>query len=82
MPCSEFCPGFSPATCEATFVVSSRRSGESFYVPPVMAVRAFGKPRATYRYAGYTIMTWPDNLLARLRSGPSPVISTPWMVGH
>ncbi len=72
---------FSPRTCDATFVVSTRHNGESFYVPPATAIKAFGKPRASYRYAAYTIMIWPDNLLARLRR-PSPVTSSPWTVGN
>jgi hypothetical protein len=70
---------FSPSTCDATFVVSTQKYGESFYVPPTMAIKAFGKPQATYRYGAYTIMVWPDNLLARLRR-PSPVTSSPWTV--
>jgi hypothetical protein len=70
---------FSPGTCDATFVVSTEQYGESFYVPPAMAIKAFGKPRATYRYAAYTIMTWPGNLLDRLRR-PSAVTSSPWTV--
>jgi hypothetical protein len=72
---------FSPGTCDATFVVSTRQYGESFYVPPAMAIKAFGKPQATYRYGAYTIMTWPGNLLARLRR-PSPATSFPWTVGN
>ena len=72
---------FSPGTCDATFVVSTQQYGESFYVPPAMAIKAFGKPKVTYRYAAYTIMTWPDNLLAHLRR-PSPVTSSPWTVGN
>jgi hypothetical protein len=72
---------FSPGACDATFVVSTQQYGESFYVPPAMAIKAFGEPQATYRYAAYTIMTWPDNLLARLRR-PSPVTSSPWTVGN
>jgi hypothetical protein len=72
---------FSPGTCDATFVVSTQQYGDSFYVPPAMAIKAFGEPQATYRYAAYTIMTWPDNLLAHLRR-PSPVTSSPWTVGN
>lgn len=72
---------FSPGTCDATFVVSTQQYGDSFYVPPAMVIKAFGKPQATYRYAAYTIMTWPDNLLAHLRR-PSPVTSSPWTVGN
>ena len=72
---------FSPGTCDATFVVSTQQYGGSFYVPPAMAVKAFGRPQATYHYAAYTIMTWPDNLLAHLRR-PSPVTSSPWTVGN
>jgi hypothetical protein len=46
-----------------------------------MAIKAFGKPQATYHYAAYTIMTWPDNLLAHLRK-PSPATKSPWIVGN
>jgi hypothetical protein len=70
---------FSPGTCDATFVVSTQKYGKTFYVPPSMAIKAFGKPQATYRYAAYTIMVWRDNLFARLRR-PSPVTRFPWMV--
>jgi hypothetical protein len=73
---------FSPATCDATFVVSTRRNGESFYVPPAMAIKAFGKPRATYRYATYTIMVWPGNLFTRLRTPPTPAATNRWTVGN
>lgn len=72
---------FSPGTCDATFVVSTQQYGESFYVPPATAIKAFGKPEATYRYGAYTIMVWRDNLLAHLRR-PSPVTSSPWTVGN
>jgi hypothetical protein len=72
---------FSPATCDATFVVSTAHNGESFYVPPALAIKAFGKPRATYRYATYTIMIWPGNLFDRLRRPSSPAITHRWTVG-
>jgi hypothetical protein len=72
---------FTPGTCDANFVVSTQQYGESFYVSPAAAIKAFGKPQATYRYAAYTIMIWPDNLLAHLRR-PSPVTSSPWTVGN
>jgi hypothetical protein len=71
---------FSPATCDATFVVSTKKYGGSFYVPPATAINAFGKPQATYRYAAYTIMVWPGDLFARLRR-PSPVTTNLWTVG-
>lgn len=71
---------FSPGTCDATFTVSTRQYGKSFYVPPAMAIRAFGKPQATYHFAGYAIMTWPGNLMARLR-GSGPAAGSPWTVG-
>jgi hypothetical protein len=31
------------------------------------AVATFGQPARIYRYKGYTIMVWTENLFARLR---------------
>jgi hypothetical protein len=56
---------YDPGSRRADFVVLSTFG--AYEVNAREAVATFGRPGRTYRYRGYTIMVWRENLLARLR---------------
>jgi len=56
---------YDPRTERANFVVLT--TAGAYRVPQSAVVATFGQPARTYRYKGYTIMVWDENLLAHLR---------------
>jgi hypothetical protein len=60
----------NPAAYRANFLVLA--PGAAAPRPPVTvrgAVRAFGRPARAYRFQGYTILVWNENILFRLPRG-------------
>ncbi|HTU04745.1 MAG TPA: hypothetical protein VMG13_04255 [Trebonia sp.] len=58
---------FDPRLHDATFFVTTAQDGPAFTIPAARIIRAFGEPAHTYHYQGWTIMTWPTNLLTVIR---------------
>ncbi|MBV9855378.1 MAG: hypothetical protein JOY82_12820 [Streptosporangiaceae bacterium] len=57
---------YDPRLHYANFVVTTAPQGPTVDVPYGDAVRTFGPPARVYHFAGYTIVVWDENLLARL----------------
>jgi hypothetical protein len=58
---------FDPRLHDATFFVTTAQDGPAFTIPAARIIGAFGEPAHTYHYRGWTIMTWPENLLTDIR---------------
>jgi len=56
---------YDPATQRADFLVLA--TAGAYRVSSQAALATFGPPVRTYRYRGYTIMVWNENLFAHLR---------------
>jgi len=54
---------YDPARHDASFVVAAGTPGDPI---PGAAVATFGRPQRVYRAAGYLVLVWDTNLLARL----------------